>query len=141
MDRSLIEDQIIAALKEALPGTPVESLPLGRQDERIRSIRKSAVWVVYMGAGYEDSKLLNMTVQRAELQWSIINMSKDYRGPLKAAESALEMMMAVQRAVLGFEPGGGDPFQLVRDSIVTFPQAGIMGYETIIKTSGHVRRT
>lgn len=141
MDREAIEDVIVTKLKEALPAVfDVAPLPLGKQNERLKNIRNAAAWVVYLGGKFEKNKTSPGVMQPVGLSWSIMILAKDYRSPERGQAEALGALGLAQDALAGTEPDGCGPLEIVSDSVLSFAESGLIGYETVVQTTTYLRR-
>jgi hypothetical protein len=132
-----VEEVLVAMLRAAVPGAAVESLPEGEEEQRAR-LRKAAVWVTYSSGVFSEPRA--HFVQPGTWQWSIAVFSKSYRSAKERGDGALELLQAVEDAVVG-EEIGGRTVQGIRDAAVPFfAELGVMGYELIVQIDREVRK-
>jgi hypothetical protein len=125
-----MEDRIIELLKAGLPdSTPVGSLPLGMDDRKAMDIRRSAVWVVYVGSTAGANEVGRGLIQKEARTWSVLVLAKQYRSSRQAGCQALGLLESVCDLLTGAKVDAGE-LTKVRDQILRLPQGcGVMGYE------------
>jgi hypothetical protein len=140
--RTGTEDQIVALLESALPGSVrIGSLPLGMDDRKALDVRSAACWVVYAGGPAKPNQAAGALVQAQTWSWTVLVLAKKYRSNHDAATAALNLLDQVEAALAGAETTAGQLVK-VRDTILRMPEgSGIIGYEAVFSVQTYLRRT
>ena len=103
-----IEDDIIAALKTALPGVEVDTLPGEPEAALHRARRLPAVWLIYRDGRFAPNRVLNgYVVQKVERRFLVLIVSKNLRSPEEGARGAYELLEAACETLAGLKTRGG----------------------------------
>lgn len=103
-----IEDAMIAALRAALPGVEVDTLPGPVEEAMRRTMRTPAVWVVYGGAKLQPNRAIsNFVIQKVEYTFFVLLLSKNLRSLKEGARGAYELLEAARVTLAGLETPGG----------------------------------
>ena len=103
-----IEDAMLAALREKLPGVEVDTLPGPPEDAARRTMRTPAVWVVWTGERPEGAPQRHGqgVHQRFIQTFAVVVVTKNLRSPKEGARGAYDLIDAVLDALLGLKVGG-----------------------------------
>lgn len=137
MTRRQIEDGLLALVQAALPaGIKAASLPIQDAGAELARLNRAAVWLVYAGEACAEPDSATIHRQATARRWTALIVAKDYRASASAGAAALELLEAVDAALIGQSvavPGVGQTgaVRKISDEMLDLPEelTGVVGYQ------------
>jgi len=134
-----IEDSMLAALRAALPGVEVDTLPGPPEEAVRRTLRTPTVWVVYGGGRFSaDRALSGYVMQELRQTFYVLVVSKNLRGAKEGARGAYEIVEAVRGALAGLCTPGGR-VEIEAEGLQA-AEGGLFVYTTTVSVVGSFRK-
>jgi len=125
-----IEDAMLAALREKLPGLEVATLPGPPEEALRRTMRMPAVWVVWTGERPEGAPQRHGSgLKRTFIQtFEVVVVTRNLRSQKEGARGAYELIDAVLDALLGLRVLGTTGFLNYAGTRLFEIEAGVFVY-------------
>lgn len=126
----LIEDAIIARLKQSFPALDVRPFP--EQPKQYRLLHpQGALLVQYDSSKFSDHETLAVVTQQKDYKFTITSMLRN----LRQHNGVYEVLSGITLALLGFELPGYTKFRQTSEAFL-FEDAGIWAYTQSFETRG-----
>jgi len=128
-----IEDAMLAALRAALPGVEVDTLPGPPEEAARRTMRMPAVWVIFRSRTFKGPEFFEDTAPEAEYSFFVLVLSRNLRSAKEGARGAYEVLDSVHSALDGLQYQDGE-FWPANEQLLDC-EAGLFVYEITYKIS------
>jgi len=134
-----IEDAMLAALREKLPGVEVDTLPGPPEEAARRTMRMPAVWVVYVSGSYRPNRAMNnYVIQQVERNFYVVIITRNLRSRVEGARGAYDLLELCREALAGLETPDG-VLEIAREQLAN-TEGGLFVYWLVITCKGEYRK-